>query len=64
MNDEERFAAGMAVQRRTLGDDWVDWANGNIKSNRDFQNMLTRYGWGEVWTRPGLCPARAVCSAP
>jgi 4-carboxymuconolactone decarboxylase len=55
MNDEERFAAGMTVRRRTLGDDWVDRANGNIKSyNRDFQDILTRYGWGEVWTRPGL----------
>ena len=45
----------MAVRRRILGDEWVDRANANIRPyTRDFQNLLTRYGWGEVWTRPGL----------
>ena len=55
MNDEEHFDAGMAVRRKTLGDAWVDRASANIKPyNKDFQDILTRYGWGEVWTRPGI----------
>ena len=55
MTDEEHFAAGMAVRRATLGDAWVDRASANIKPyNQDFQDILTRYGWGEVWTRPGI----------
>lgn len=55
MDDEGHFAAGMAVRRRILGPEWVDRANANIRPyTRDFQNLLTRYGWGEVWTRPGL----------
>ena len=55
MDEQEHFAAGMAVRRRILGAEWVDRANANIRPyTRDFQNLLTRYGWGEVWTRPGL----------
>ncbi len=55
MTDEEHYAAGMAVRRQILGDEWVDRASANIRPyNDDFQNILTRYGWGEVWTRPGL----------
>jgi alkylhydroperoxidase/carboxymuconolactone decarboxylase family protein YurZ len=55
VDEQEHFAAGMAVRRRILGAEWVDRANANIRPyTRDFQNLLTRYGWGEVWTRPGL----------
>jgi len=55
MTDEERHAAGMAVRRKILGDAWVDRAIANTQPhNRDFQDLLTRCGWAEIWTRPGL----------
>ena len=51
----ERFAAGMAVRREVLGDEHVDRANAAIDVfTADFQNMITRNAWGEIWTRPGL----------
>jgi 4-carboxymuconolactone decarboxylase len=47
--------AGMAVRREVLGDAHVDRAEGRTTDlTRDFQDILTRYAWGEVWTRPGL----------
>jgi len=47
--------AGMAVRRAVLGDAHVDRAvAGTTDVTRDFQAFLTRYAWGEVWTRPGL----------
>ena len=55
MEDKERFEQGMAVRRAVLGDEWVDQAQS--KSNAftaDFQDFITRYAWGEVWSRPGL----------
>ena len=55
MEDKERFEQGMAVRRAVLGDEWVDRAQS--KSNAftaDFQDFITRYAWGEVWSRPGL----------
>ncbi len=55
MNDQQHFDAGMAVRRQILGNEWVDRATASIRPySKDFQNILTRYGWGEVWTRPGL----------
>jgi 4-carboxymuconolactone decarboxylase len=55
MNDEERYDAGMDVRRAVLGDAHVDrsLANRNEFTN-EFQNLITRYAWGEIWTRPGL----------
>jgi 4-carboxymuconolactone decarboxylase len=54
-NDRERHAAGMAVRRQVLGDDHVDRAvAGTDEFTADFQDFLTRYAWGEIWTRPGL----------
>lgn len=55
MNDEEIHAAGMKVRRRILGDAHVDRAvAASTPLNREFQDLLTRYGWGEIWTRPGF----------
>ena len=55
MNKQDVKSAGMAVRRKILGDEYVDRAVARTNSfNREFQDMLTRYGWGEVWTRPGL----------
>jgi len=46
---------GTHVRRTVLGDAHVDKANAKINAfNADFQNFITHYAWGEVWTRPGL----------
>jgi 4-carboxymuconolactone decarboxylase len=55
MDDTARRAAGMAVRRKVLGNAHVDRAiEGTTDLTADFQDLLTRYVWGEVWTRPGL----------
>src|SRR5215472_10903752 len=55
MDDRERYEKGMSVRRAVLGDAHVDRAIGNTDDfNREFQDLITRYAWGEVWTRPGL----------
>ena len=52
---ETLFDAGLAVRRRVLGDAWVDRALASrTPFNADFQAMITRYAWSEVWGRPGL----------
>ncbi|MEF2978608.1 bifunctional 3-oxoadipate enol-lactonase/4-carboxymuconolactone decarboxylase PcaDC [Subtercola sp. YIM 133946] len=52
---QEIYDAGMAVRRQVLGDTHVDSANARITpETEDFQNLITRYAWGSVWTRPGL----------
>lgn len=49
------FEKGMHVRRTVLGDAHVDRANQNINNfNGDFQSFISRYAWGEIWTRPGL----------
>ncbi len=54
-NDRERHAQGMKVRREVLGDAHVDRAQGRTNAfNGDFQDFITRYAWGEVWSRPGL----------
>jgi 4-carboxymuconolactone decarboxylase len=51
----ERHEAGMEVRRAVLGDAHVDRAVERTSDfNADFQDFITRYAWGEVWTRPGL----------
>ncbi len=55
MNDKERLDRGMEVRRAVLGDAHVDRAQANLNSfNSEFQDLITRYAWGEIWTRPGL----------
>jgi 4-carboxymuconolactone decarboxylase len=44
---------GMKVRREVLGDAHVDRAVSD-DFTRDFQDFITRYAWGEIWTRPGL----------
>ena len=49
------YDAGMAVRRAVLGDDHVDRAEaGTTDFTRDFQELITSYAWGTIWTRPGL----------
>ncbi|MFN0178241.1 MAG: carboxymuconolactone decarboxylase family protein [Gemmatimonadales bacterium] len=55
MDDRERRAAGLAVRRAVLGGEHVDRAQaGATELTREFQDLITRYAWGEIWTRPGL----------
>lgn len=55
MNEHDRHAAGMAIRRAVLGDAHVDRAvAATTPATREFQDLLTRYAWGEIWTRPGL----------
>jgi len=51
----DRLQAGFAVRRAMLGDEHVDRAIANTTDfNRDFQELITRYAWGSIWTRPVL----------
>ena len=55
MDDKQRFKQGMTVRREVLGDEWVDRAQAKRNDfTADFQDFITRYAWGEVWSRPGL----------
>jgi len=58
MDDVERAARGMRVRREVLGDEHVDRAvAGTTDFTAPFQDLITRYAWGEIWTRPGLSRA-------
>ncbi len=55
MNEHDRYEAGLAVRREVLGDTHVQRSLDNRTSvNTDFQDLITRYAWGEIWTRDGL----------
>jgi 4-carboxymuconolactone decarboxylase len=55
MNDEERREQGMRTRREVLGDAHVDAAvAGTTGFTEAFQDLITRYAWGDVWSRPGL----------
>ena len=51
----EAFEQGMKVRREVLGDGHVDAAvAGTTAFTADFQDFITRYAWGDIWSRPGL----------
>ena len=55
MDERERYQQGMKVRREVLGDAHVDNSLKKMTDfNEDFQNLITRYAWGEIWSRPGL----------
>jgi len=55
MDESERYEKGLAVRRAVLGDAHVDRTIAKRNDfNEEFQTLITRYAWGEVWTRPGL----------
>ena len=52
---EETRERGMRIRREVLGDDHVDRAIARTTEHTaDFQDLITRYAWGEIWARPGL----------
>ena len=55
MDERERFKMGIKIRREVLGDGHVDAAIAKRNAFTEaFQNLITRYAWGEIWTRPGL----------
>ncbi len=55
MDERHRYDQGMKVRRAVLGDAHVDASLKNRNEFNDpFQDLITRYAWGEIWTRPGL----------
>ena len=55
MDEKERHEAGMAVRRQVLGNAHVERASAQTTAlTAEFQDLITRYAWGEIWTRPGL----------
>jgi 4-carboxymuconolactone decarboxylase len=52
---KEAFERGMKTRRKVLGDEWVDRAERTKTAfNADFQELITRFAWDEIWNRPGL----------
>ena len=55
MDDGDRRTAGMRIRREVLGNVHVDASLDRLTTfNEEFQDLITRYAWGEIWTRPGL----------
>jgi 4-carboxymuconolactone decarboxylase len=58
MDERDRYAQGMKVRRAVLGEAHVDKSVANTTPfNEPFQDLITRYAWGEIWTRTGLAPS-------
>ena len=52
---KDAYDRGMKTRRKVLGDEWVDRAERNKTAfNAEFQELITRYAWDEVWNRPGI----------
>jgi 4-carboxymuconolactone decarboxylase len=55
MDERKRYEQGMKVRREVLGDAHVDRSlQRRDEFNEEFQDLITRYAWGEIWNRPGL----------
>jgi 4-carboxymuconolactone decarboxylase len=55
MDEKQRYEAGMKVRRAVLGDTHVDRSLEKLTPfNSEFQEMITRHAWGDIWTREGL----------
>jgi 4-carboxymuconolactone decarboxylase len=49
------YDKGMATRRKVLGAAWVDKANATKTAfNEEFQELITRYAWNEIWNRPAI----------
>jgi 4-carboxymuconolactone decarboxylase len=55
VSDSDTYEAGMRTRREVLGDAHVDRASASAGSfGEPFQELITRYAWGAVWSRPGI----------
>lgn len=58
MDDAERLQQGLSIRRAVLGDEHVDRAvDRTTPFTAPFQDLITRYAWGDIWARPGLSRA-------
>jgi hypothetical protein len=72
MDEQQRSDSGMSKRRKILGNAWVDKSLQNRNAfNTEFQDLISRYAWGEIWTRPHYdertrhaCRARPVGRVP
>ena len=55
MPDSQRYERGLSVRKEVLGTDYVESSiRGADDFNREMQQLVTEYAWGEIWSRPGL----------
>ena len=55
MGNRKAHERGMKTRRKVLGDEWVDRAiNTSTSFNAEFQELITRYAWDEIWNRPAI----------
>ena len=55
MDERERYEQGLDIRRSVLGDEHVNRSLERLNEfNGTFQDLITRYAWGEIWSRPGL----------
>jgi 4-carboxymuconolactone decarboxylase len=55
MDEKDRFNSGMKIRREVLGEGYVEKAVASTTAfNAEMQDLITRYAWGELWSRPGL----------
>jgi 4-carboxymuconolactone decarboxylase len=55
MANRKAHDRGMKTRRKVLGDEWVDRAIASSSAfNAEFQDLITRYAWDEIWNRPGI----------
>lgn len=55
MDERERYEAGLKLRKAVLGEAHVERSLTRLTPfNQEFQDLITRYAWGEIWTRPGL----------
>ena len=61
---DSQYERGMRIRREVLGDEHVDAANARTTEfTAEFQDLITRYAWGEIWARPGLDRRTRSCIA-
>ena len=59
---DDTYERGMGIRREVLGDEHVDAANERTTAfSAEFQELITRYAWGEIWARPGLDRGTRSC---
>ena len=62
MDERERYDRGLEMRRAVLGDAHVDRSLARrTELTTEFQDLISRYAWGEIWTRPGLDPRTRRC---
>jgi len=57
MDEKQRYENGLAMRRKVLGDAYVDDALARVQEqgfDTEYQELVTRHVWGEIWSRPGL----------